>query len=127
MAAASNGAIEFLGHVSQPRRNLLPRIHALSVMSAHEGLPMTIIEAMAGGVPVMATSVGGIPEAVSDGITGFLIPRSTSALVQALRRLHESPARWGAMSVATRARFEHQFEISHIVKQYDALYQPMSP
>jgi glycosyltransferase involved in cell wall biosynthesis len=122
MAKASGGAIEFPGHVHQPRKNLLPRLHALSVMSRHEGLPMTIIEAMAGGVPVVATAVGGIPEAVADGQTGFLIPRSVEELVKALRRLHQSPALWKTMSAGTRERFERQFEISHIVKQYDAVY-----
>jgi glycosyltransferase involved in cell wall biosynthesis len=123
MAAASGGGIEFLGHVQQPRRNLLPRLHALSVMSRHEGLPMTIIEAMAAGVPVAATAVGGIPEAVADGQNGLLIPRSVEALVKALRRLYDSPELWRTISVGTRERFERQFEIGHIVKQYDAVYQ----
>jgi len=122
MTKASGGAIEFLGHVPQPRRNLLPRLHALSVMSRHEGLPMTIIEAMSASLPVLATAVGGIPEAVSDGRTGFLIPRSVEELVKALRRLHQSPKLWRSISARTREVFELQFEISHIVKQYDAVY-----
>jgi glycosyltransferase involved in cell wall biosynthesis len=122
MAGASGGVIEFLGHVQQPRRKLLPRLHALSVMSRHEGLPMTIIEGMAAGVPVVATAVGGIPEAVTDGQTGFLIHRSTEALKNALCRWHQSPKLWQAMSFKTREQFERQFEISHIVRQYDAVY-----
>lgn len=122
MAGASGGGIEFFGHVSQPRRNLLPRLHALSVMSRHEGLPMTIIEAMAAGVPVVATAVGGIPEAVADGQTGFLIRRDVEALVKSLRRLLQSPELWRTISAGTRERFERQFEISHIVKQYDMVY-----
>lgn len=123
LAAASGGAVEFLGHVSQPRRNLLPKLHALSVMSRHEGLPMTIIEAMAAGVPVVATAVGGIPEAVMDGRTGFLIPRSAESLAESLRCLYQSTGLWRSMSTGTRERFERQFEISHIVKQYDAVYR----
>lgn len=122
VAKKSGGTIEFLGHVPQPRRNLLPRLHALSVMSRHEGLPMTIIEAMAAGVPVVATAVGGIPEAVMDGQTGLLIPRSVEELVKALRRLYESPELWRTVSAGTRERYERQFEISNIVKQYDAVY-----
>ena len=123
IAESSNGGIEFLGHISQPRTNLLPRLHALSVMSRHEGLPMTIIEAMAAGVPVVATAVGGIPEAVTDGQTGFLIPRSVTELAQALRRWYQSPELWRSMSAGTRERFERKFEISHIVKRYDAVYR----
>lgn len=84
---------------------------------------MTIIEAMAAGMPVVATSVGGIPEAVTDGQTGFLIPRNVEELVQALRRFYQSPKLWRTMSSGTRKRFEQQFEISHIVKQYDAVYR----
>jgi glycosyltransferase involved in cell wall biosynthesis len=122
VAKASGGAIEFLGHLHQPRRSFLPRLHALSVMSRHEGLPMTIIEAMAAGVPVVATAVGGIPEAVAHGQTGLLINRSVEELVKALRRFHQSPELWRTLSTGTRVRFDRQFEISHIVKQYDAVY-----
>jgi glycosyltransferase involved in cell wall biosynthesis len=114
--------IEYLGHVPQPRRNLLPKLHVLSVMSAHEGLPMTIIEAMSAGVPVVATAVGGIPEAVVDGQTGFLIPRSVEELAKKLRCTYASLEIWRTMSHHTRERFKRQFEISHIVKQYDAVY-----
>jgi glycosyltransferase involved in cell wall biosynthesis len=123
VAKASDGAIEFLGHVSQPRRNLLPRLHALSVMSRHEGLPMTIIEAIAAGVPVAATAVGGIPEAITDGQAGFLIPREVSALVQALRRWYEAPHLWQLASDGARKRFQQQFEISHVVRQYEIVYR----
>lgn len=122
MAQASGGAIEFLGHVSKPRKNLLPRLHVLSVMSRHEGLPMTIIESMAAGTPVVATDVGGIPEAVSDGDNGFLVARSTEALSQALRKLHASPEMWLAMSAAARQRYVEKFEISQIVAAYHSLY-----
>jgi len=122
LADASGGAIEFLGHVPRPRRQLLPRIHGLSVMSRHEGLPMTIIEAMAAGVPVVATGVGGIPEAVTDGATGFIIPRGVPELAAALRRWLQSPELWRTMSAGARARFEQQFQIDGIVNQYDAFY-----
>ena len=115
--------IEYLGHVPNPRTNLLPRVHALSVMSAHEGLPMSIIEAMAAGVPVVGTSVGGIPEVLADGQTGFLIPRNVEALVMALRRLHQSPELCRTMSAGIRECFERDFEINHIMQQYDEVYR----
>jgi glycosyltransferase involved in cell wall biosynthesis len=123
VAKESGGGIEFLGHVHQPRSNLLPRLHALCVMSRHEGLPMTIIEAMSAGVPVVATSVGGIPEAVTDEETGFLVPRTLDALANKLRQLYSSPEIWRTTSRRARERFEQRFEISHIVKQYDSIYR----
>jgi len=122
MAMASDGAIEYLGQVPQPRINLLPQLHALAVMSRHEGLPMTLIEAMAAGVPVVATAVGGIPEAVTHELTGLLIPRSVDDLVNALRRLYQSPGLWCSLSTKSRQRFEQHFDIRFIVQQYDSLY-----
>ena len=92
-------------------------------MSRHEGLPMTIIEAMAAGVPVVATAVGGIPEAVSEGQTGSLIPRDVKALVKALRRWHESPETWQVASDGARKCFQQHFEISHIVRKYETVYR----
>ena len=114
--------IEYLGHVPQPRRNLMPRFHVVSVMSVHEGLPMSIIEAMAVGVPVLATAVGGNPEAVVDGETGYLIPRSVEELAKKIRHLYASPEIWQTLSCRTRERYEQQFEIGQIVKQYDEVY-----
>jgi glycosyltransferase involved in cell wall biosynthesis len=84
---------------------------------------MTIIEAMSAGVPVVATSVGGIPEAVTDEETGFLVPRTLDALANKLRQLYSSPEIWRTTSRRARERFEQRFEISHIVKQYDSIYR----
>jgi glycosyltransferase involved in cell wall biosynthesis len=114
--------IEYLGHVPQPRRNLLPKLHALSVMSAHEGLPMTIIEALSVGLPVLATSVGGIPEAVQDGVNGRLIPRNVEALTKSILRLYNNPAEQVRFCTESRRVFCEKFEISKMVELYDAVY-----
>ena len=115
--------IEYLGHVAQPRRHLFAKLHALTAMSVHEGLPMTIIEAMAVGVPVLATAVGGIPEAVADGRTGFLIPRDVEALADKLRALYASPDLWQTMTGHAREDFLRSFEIARIVDRYDEVYR----
>ena len=60
-------AILLKGFVANPREMVLPKVDALVLMSEQEGLPMAIIEALSMGVPVIATAVGGVPEAVIDG------------------------------------------------------------
>jgi glycosyltransferase involved in cell wall biosynthesis len=123
LAKENPGIIEFLGHVKDPRCNLLPRLHALTIMSAHEGLPMTLIEAMSVGLPVVATGVGGIPEAITDGKTGLLVPRESKALAEAIRTLHKSPGKCRRLGIASREEFQRRFELRHIVEEYDAVYR----
>jgi glycosyltransferase involved in cell wall biosynthesis len=123
LAKEHPGIIEFLGHVKDPRCNLLPRLHALTMMSAHEGLPMTLIEAMSVGLPVVATSVGGIPEAVMHDRTGLLVPRQSEALAEAIRILYTSPEKCRRLGLASREEFERRFELRHIVEEYDAVYR----
>jgi glycosyltransferase involved in cell wall biosynthesis len=115
--------IEFLGHVKDPRANLLPCLHALSIMSVHEGLPMSLIEAMSVGLPVVATSVGGIPEAVTHERTGLLIPRTCEALAEAIRALYNSPEKCSRLGRAARKEFDCRFELGRIVKEYDVVYR----
>ena len=75
--------------------HILARMAALDVMvmsSKTEGLGTAILDAMALGVPVVATRTGGIPDAVIDGETGLLVsPSDPAALANALRRIHEDP------------------------------------
>lgn len=123
LAQQNPEALEFLGHVVQPRQHLMPRLHALTVMSVHEGLPMSLVEAMSVGLPVVATAVGGIPEAITHEQNGFLVARNADALVVTLRRLYDSPEIWERVNRAARAQFEHRFEIQRIVAQYEAVYQ----
>jgi glycosyltransferase involved in cell wall biosynthesis len=121
-AAAHPGVVEFLGVVPDARRSLMPRLDLLSMMSVHEGLPMSIIEATAVGLPVAATNVGGIPEAISDGRNGLLVERSVDALAAAIGRLIDDRAMLAAMSENTLARFSREFEISRVAEQYDRVY-----
>lgn len=83
--------INFLGH----QENVIPFLQEMEVFvlpSLSEGMPLVILEAMAVGVPVVATAVGGIPEIVENGITGLLVPSGSSiALTEALRRLLTDP------------------------------------
>lgn len=98
--------------------------------SYNEGLPMGILEALSYGMPVVATRVGGIPDAVKDGVNGFLtLPGDVTALAEALARLIGSPELRIQMGSAGRALAASQFEVSivtdHLEKIYQWLFRPM--
>jgi glycosyltransferase involved in cell wall biosynthesis len=123
MAAASfNGCVQYLGHVDDPRLTLFPKLDLLTVMSRHEGLPMSIIEAMCAGVPSIATPVGGVPELIEDGENGCLVPRRRESLVAAIDGLLTDASTLFCMSKAARTTFLERFEINQIVAQYNDLY-----
>lgn len=95
----------------------------LSLPSDHEGTPRVITEAMACGLPVVASDVGGIPEQVADGQSGLLVPaRDGEALVDALQALLEDPDRRRSMAKVGRDRVE-RFSVEAMVEATDALYQ----
>lgn len=82
--------------------------------SLYEGHPLSVMEAKAAGRPVVATSVGGVPEIVEPGAIGLLVPAGdVDALAVAMERL----GRRGALVAAER------FDVSHMAKAYDELYQ----
>jgi len=75
-----------------------------------EGIPVALMEAMASGVPVVATRHSGIPELVEDKVSGLLVPeRDTDALATAFRWLVEHPERWMGMALAAHDAVEHSF------------------
>ena len=85
--------------------------------------PIAVIEAMASGLPVVATDVGALAEEVEDGVTGLLVPKSNpQAIVEAVCSLANNPDRLAAMGVAARERAERLFDAEH---NYKALVEVM--
>ena len=101
---------------------LLAAADVLVLASLWEGLPRVIPQAMAAGLPVVATAVAGNAEAVADGVTGVLVPpRDPAALASALSVLLADPARSRAMGAAARARVD-EFSVHRMVDDIEALY-----
>lgn len=92
--------------------------------SIREGLPGSILEAMASELPVVATSVGGTPELVLDGITGFLVPpESPDELAKAIEKvLRLNKEVKHSMGQAGRLRVEEHFHVNRMVREYEDLY-----
>ena len=89
-----------------------------------EGTPVSLMEAQAVGMPVVATFHGGIPEIVLDGQSGMLVPeRDVRALSEALKFLVEHPQKWREMGRAGRNHVEQHFDVEKLNGQLLALYQ----
>lgn len=89
-----------------------------------EGLPMVVLEAMAAGVPVIATSVEGTPEAVRDGLDGYLAkPKNAGDLASKIDLLCTDRARWEAMGRSARERQRTLFTTAHMAKRVSEVYR----
>ncbi len=99
---------------------------AVVLTSASEGTPVTIIEALAAGRPVVATKVGGVADVVDEGETGFLVrPGDTHALAERLEILAHDPERRVAMGVTGRERVLRRYAVARLVDDVDALYREL--
>lgn len=116
-------SVDFLGDRSDVPE-ILAKSHVFVLATNWEGLPISIIEAMRARLPVVATKVGGVPELVVDGCTGFLVPgQNPKALAQALRALIDNPALRGRMAQSGRERFLAHFTLDRMVEQIRTLYR----
>lgn len=118
-------AVQFLGH----RRDVPALLHALDLFvltSRYEGLPFSVLEAMACGLPVIATRAPGTVDVVEDGVTGLLTaldaPEETS---EAILALLAAPQRARALGEAGRRRAEERFSLPAMLKAHAALYQEL--
>lgn len=108
------------------KQNLLAGAGIYALPSYHEGLPMSLLEAMAAGLPVIATPVGGIPKAITDDVHGFLInPGDVQALASRLGQLLSDSALRTQMGVAAREKAKDIYAVGGIIKQWESLYKQM--
>jgi L-malate glycosyltransferase len=119
-------AVRFLGNRTDVRR-LLPAFDVYANSSISEGISLTILEAMATGLPVVATAVGGTPEIIDDGRTGVLVPaRQPAAIGGALIALVASRERRHALGAAARLAIKTKFTLDGMVAEYERIYCEMA-
>lgn len=118
LAASSGDAVRVLGHRDDVLR-VLDAVDVLVHPSHADALPTALLEAMAAGVPVVATAVGGIPEIIDSGVTGLLLPAPPRAadLADALVPLLADRSVRTGMGKAGRHRFEAEFSASRWVER----------
>jgi glycosyltransferase involved in cell wall biosynthesis len=97
---------------------------ALILPSANEGTPVSAIEALAGGRPVVATQVGGVPDVVRDGVDGFLVqPGDVDAMAERLARLAADADLRRRMGEAGSASVRARYSVERLLDDVDALYR----
>ena len=118
-------SVRFLGERSDVPE-LLAEAECLLLTSDYEGCPYTVLEAMAAGVPVVATRVGGVPELVADGETGVLVKAGDPvAAAAAVVRLLDAPERARLLGEAGRARAVGEFGLDRMVCETCSLYDSL--
>lgn len=116
-------SVHFLGYRSDVR-DLIPLFDVLVLCSKVEIHPISLIESMACGVPVVATNVGGIPEIVRDGKTGILVPQGDpEALAGALVSLLENPRLAGSLGENGRRSARLLFSMDAMIRSFESLFQ----
>lgn len=111
----ANLTIETLG-TRKDVPSLLSESSIFVLLTNYEGLPLSILEAMRAGLPIVATDVGGVGELVIDGVNGFLVPKGDDkAAARALTQLLQSAELRRSMGSASRLRYEEYFRIEKMV------------
>ncbi len=114
---------EFLGNRNDVDQ-ILSRAHVLVLATKFEGFPLTILEGMRAGLPVIASDVGGVKEAVIDGETGFTVsPGSPAALRDRVEQLVKDSNLRASMGVAGRNLYEKHFTLERMISKTISVYE----
>jgi len=119
-----NGVVEIMG--SRTPHEVRQLLHAADIFvlpSLWEGMPGSVMEAMAAGLPVVGTDVPGTRELVVDGITGYLVPaKNPRRLATQLQRLLADPGLRTRMGEAGRRRIHEHFSLTAMVRRHEEVY-----
>jgi glycosyltransferase involved in cell wall biosynthesis len=116
--------VRFMGHRKRPTEQM-KEFDVLAVPSLWEGVPNVILEAMMYGIPVVASRVGGVPEVIEEGVTGFLVkPRDACELAKKIEyMLRMRPEERMQMSENEKATARKKFSMDHMVAQFEKFYE----
>jgi glycosyltransferase involved in cell wall biosynthesis len=119
-----HGAVEFAGVKDGPElASCYAEAQALCLPSRREGVPLVLLEAMAFGLPVIATPVGGIGDYVTDGENGLLVPPGdVEALAASIEKLASDPALRRRLGEAARRRMDEQAGVETIARRWRETY-----
>jgi glycosyltransferase involved in cell wall biosynthesis len=123
--AGVSDRVRFCGHVSA-MSEFYQQLDVFVLPSLSEGLPLTVLEAMASGLPVVATDVGGTAEALPDGVDGILVPPGDSVqLAEALSQLVASAEMREEMGRRAGQRAKSEFSRDRVAREVAAVYERM--
>jgi glycosyltransferase involved in cell wall biosynthesis len=106
--------------------DLLAALDVAVCCSDFEGSPLSVMEYMAAGLPVVATRVGGVPELIEEGVHGLLIdPGDPDALARAVASLLRNPALRAEMGARARERQRREFDIDATVRRLETVYEEL--
>jgi glycosyltransferase involved in cell wall biosynthesis len=118
--------VRFLG-VRSDVPEVLGAVDIFALTSICEAASLTLLEAMASALPVVATAVGGTPEIVRDGLDGMLVPRGDAhAAASAFLRLLGDPAAASAMGASARERVRARYQLARTIETYMDLYRRLA-
>lgn len=119
--------VEFIGWVrDQEKLKLLAESSIFMLPSYNEGMPMSVLEALAAGLPIISTFAGGIPDQVSDGVEGYLVEAGdVKALECQLSKLLSSEDLRNRMSIACVAKFDRHFSTTVVLPKLEAIYEEL--
>jgi sugar transferase (PEP-CTERM/EpsH1 system associated) len=122
----ADAGLQDCAFLAGPRSDVAPPMRSFSLFalsSIAEGTPVTMLEAMASGLPVVSTAVGGIPDLVQDGVSGTLVPPGDAEqLAEALASYVLDEERTRRHGAAGRARIEQKYSVSAMLDHYLDLY-----
>ena len=114
--------VRYLGFIKNTASDFMPYVDYFALPSRSEGMPMTILESLQAGTPVLATPVGGIPEVIESGKNGYLIDRSVEAWKKMLLTLIENTKLKDVLRSGAKETYEKHFTNSIMEQNYMRAY-----
>jgi glycosyltransferase involved in cell wall biosynthesis len=123
--AADLGVSEYVSLVKESQKidYFYGAIDIFCLSSDSEGMPLSLLEALASGVPVVSTEVGGIPEVIESGKTGYLVPKgSAEFLAKRILELLQDPSKAAELALSGRAMVRERFAAEKMIRAIEAVY-----